>query len=546
MITNLFESDRARNSRVDELQQFAEEMQTLARKGQKKMFLANPLLAETPDGPPNSMALNQMAQAQIGQKANPAGTYTHGGGGLMSPLGQSPNIISTILQADYGMTTALPILNQPIPENYGGYDAPYMTLLTGQTSGAIDDIANQPSDVCGNYPQAGLLKACTITHPYGRFGVQVRPFQFTEVGRLVNRGEFTDLAVLNNLAGFTDSVFTGNAPANSDIVNQEWAKRLFEAMQGFGRLLQKKVWTGQVSNNKGTGYREFLGLDTLIGENIYQDAFTRNVCTALNSVVVNFGSTDIGATVGNEYLYGWISQMMYYFEQMADQTGLDNATWALVMPRNLYNALIRLIPIQEYQKLIAQLATINGAASADGVLQLSGDALQNQVYAARAGNYLPIDGKQVPVIFDSGITETAAGSGAFTSTIYIVNLTAQGTPMTYWDFFNFGNGQVRDWLNGQPNGLVKVTADGRFMISTVYDSFCVKQNWVTDPRIMLHTPHLSGKITNIKYTPSLAMRSPFPGDALYYNGGRTNAPLPNVYQIGGSGTTPSFGGLNVQ
>jgi hypothetical protein len=54
--------------------------------------------------------------------------------------------------------------------------------------------------------------------------------------------------------------------------------------------------------------------------------------------------------------------------------------------------------------------------------------------------------------------------------------------------------------------------------------------WWTEPRLMTHAPHLGGRIEDVAYNPGIASRDPFPGDSLYYNGGRlNNGTLPTYY-----------------
>lgn len=474
--------------------------------------------------------------------------YLHGGGGLFSPFGQSRGVLSAMLEVGESAVNYFPVVEQTQLWNEGGMDTPYLTFVTGVTEGDLEDWDNQPSAACDDAPVGGLMKACTITFPYGRLFQSLRQVNALDVNRRVNRGEFDDLQLINTPNQPTDPFRAQGTMPNSAVIQRELDNRFYEMGVSFSRLVSPLAYTGNPTNNKGTdGARQWIGLDRLINTNFWTDAFTANVCTALDSIIYNFQNTDITAADPNGYhLYTILQSMFRNFRSNADRMGLNPATWVLVMNDDLFYELTRVINIQEYIRMIEQIQIMNQSGIDGGQIHLSGvdqRKFNDEMYNNR---FIPIDGIPVKVVKDYAIRPTSVGGGAFRSSIYFVNETATGQQMTYWDFNKFQNPAYTQLFERMFNGSVYATDGGRFLWAKSYKNYCATLEAVCEPRLMHHTPMLSGRITNINYTPVMATRSPFPAsDGSFYDGGRTNAPLPRVYN-NGNATTPSYPGINLQ
>jgi hypothetical protein len=96
----------------------------------------------------------------------------------------------------------------------------------------------------------------------------------------------------------------------------------------------------------------------------------------------------------------------------------------------------------------------------------------------RTGQYLMIDGQQVPVVLDDAITETEVGSGVFSSSIYFVPLTVLGgTPVTYLEYLNYDSpaGAMEAAQTFAPQGTFYTSDSGRFFwIKKPPTNFCVQ------------------------------------------------------------------------
>jgi len=67
------------------------------------------------------------------------------------------------------------------------------------------------------------------------------------------------------------------------------------------------------------------------------------------------------------------------------------------------------------------------------------------------------------------------------------------------------------------------TDGGRFMwIKKPPSNFCVQVMAKMEPRLLLLTPHIAGRLTDVRYSPLIHERDSFPDDPYYVNGGGTN------------------------
>lgn len=469
--------------------------------------------------------------------------YVHGGGGLLSPAGQDPAIFSAIVQPDRGVLTALPIRNTVLmSDEYGGYDAPLYTTFTGVTAGDLDDWDNQPTAPCDDAPVAGLLKACTLTAPFGRFSAAVRQIDRKRMGRLVNLGETGDFRLQNGM--ITADPFTPQqTPQNGgDWINQEIAVRYFEAAMGFQRLLAPLVFTGNPINNTAQdGARQFMGLDLLINAGNKRDAFTSAVCTAMDSAIATFGGANVNeADADGNYIYEWFEYIMRYLNSNAERMGMAPASWVAVMRRDLFYELTRYWRIQYYVQFIRMMDTINTAAAGGRINVEANDeaAMRDAMFK---GRFLPLaTGERLNVILDDGIAVTAVGAES-QSEVYFVPLTVLGSvPVTYWQYFNYENAQGRLFDQQLSRGQTYTTDGGKFLWAWSHKNGCFTAQWTTEPRIIMHTPYLAARLQDVNYQPLIAVRDAYPDGGLFYNGGRTNSPFPSYYNEWAS--TPSWEG----
>jgi hypothetical protein len=219
--------------------------------------------------------------------------------------------------------------------------------------------------------------------------------------------------------------------------------------------------------------------------------------------------------------------MLRNLRYIAEKAGLNPVEWAISMRAGLFYEIAQIWP-QTY-------ATYRNTVSTSAPVFNSGMELNKERDAMIEGKYLLIDGKKFQVVFDEGITETEPVRGVFSSSIYIVPLTAMGTPVAFWQYFDYmgANGPIDAARTLAPNGFFEATDGGRFlMIKKAPSNGCVQIQFDSEPRLMLLTPHLAARLTNIRYSPLLHERDAFTDGGYFVNGGRTDR----------NGYGPSFGG----
>jgi len=139
---------------------------------------------------------------------------------------------------------------------------------------------------------------------------------------------------------------------------------------------------------------------------------------------------------------------------------------------------------------------------------------------------LLIDGESVPVIIDDAIAETVGAGEVFTSAIYFVPLTVLGgEPVTYFEY-KPQDGEVIEGAQAfAPDGSFYASDGGRFLWGRrPPELFCTQLVAKTEPRLMLLTPHLAARLTNIVFAPLVHQRGWQTTDTSFYvDGGRTDA-----------------------
>lgn len=435
----------------------------------------------------------------------PNAQYVHGRTGLLSTPGLDPNIISAMILPT-GLAVTLPVRTSRQTDRIVG-------ILTGMTASTGDE----PTAACADFPEVGDFKLCQQTLPFGRIGRETQIVQLDRVGEITNRGEFLDHTLANNPFGDMEMPVPVS-PAEA--LRAEAAKQLLALNVGLLRDYADLIFTGNPANTAGSaGYIEYNGLDRLINTG-YRDAVTGVACAAADSLIRDFGSVNVATDAGNTL--NVITEMVNFLMHLAEQTKISGVEWDLVMRYGAFRALTRIWPCSylTYQcQPLGDDARVN--IDARDAVELRDDMWNN--------HYLLIAGKKVRVILDEAIPQTGA-AGTFVSDIYIVPRgVVGGEPTLYWEFFDMR--LVNPAIEAlTPTGSFQVVGGGRFLLhKKPPTNECIKARLIGKPRLILRTPFLAGKLENVAYTTYINERSPFPGDANFYNGGNTEYSSPSFY-----------------
>lgn len=469
----------------------------------------------------------------IGEKAakavssTPTGTYAHGPNGLLSTRGMSRPVISAMLLPRLGLQAALPLR----PSNESN---PLYGIFTGVTA----TTGEEPTGVCDDPPTAGLKKLCTHQFVFGRMARQTRVFDLDRMGLVVNRADFTDYQFVGNPWQPPTPITTPAVPgvgagAMDQVLNAEAANALFELAVAMSRDFATDTYVGNPTNNTaGGGRKYFYGLDILINTG-YRDAETGNACPAADSIVRSAGNREV--STNGSYYVRQITNLYRNLRYIAANAGLEPATWAIAMRWSLFYELTEVWPCAYHVYRCGSdfTAAQNQITDSQRMIDLR-DQMRGDLYN-RTGQYLLIDGQHVPVIIDDGIAETVVAGASFRSPIYFVPLTiVGGMPVTFWEHLNYDapNGAMEAARVLAPDGVFYTTDGGRFLwIKKPPTNYCVQVQVKVEPRLMLLTPHIAARLTDVQYTPVAHERSPFPSDMSFFvDGGRTD----------GGGQGPSY------
>ena len=446
----------------------------------------------------------------------PTVNYMHGPGGIFGVSGLERDLISTRI-APLGLAGVLQakgsIRTDPL--------YPYLT-------GFQADTGDNPDGVCDNCQTAGLTKSCIQTAQFGRYCRETKEIEVNRVGQQTDRGEFLDLRLLNDpLLRDQGGILAQSIPGTPNLV-REVLMAFLEVGVSFQNLLTPQVYVGNPTNNSGAGgYKEFTGLDILIGTNKV-DAFSNVACPSLDSDVkdFNYGLVD-NATPDIVHV---VTEVMRILKHNASRMNFNPVQWVITMREELFYELTAVWPCIY---LTNRCTPVNAATDRNNM-----DATENirMRDAMRNGKYLLIDGIQYPVIIDDGITEETNGdnanipSGQFASDIYFIPLAVRGGfATTYFEYLDYSQGAMVGVADGHYQDYYW-TDGGRFLWHKMPPvTWCVKWMAKMEPRLILLTPQLAGRIQNVRYAPLQHSREAFPSDPYFVDGGRTSRPGPSYY-----------------
>jgi hypothetical protein len=465
--------------------------------------------ASQPSLTPDAIALlNAMASGITTKDAGvTAGAQLHGPGGLLSTRGLNKQIVNAMIMPR-GLSGQLPVKPSTNTNEI-------FAILTGQ----LASTGNEPSAACAEWPLVGQFKVCQQQHPFGQQGRESQVLNIKYAGQMINRGEFTD-NVLFGQPNMGDNVTAG--PINwGQLLQTEYEKKLGELYAGYFRDYARFMYTGNPQTTAGSlGFVQYRGLDLLI-QTGKRDAISGVLCPAADSIVMDLNGTN--ATTSGSVVYNVYANVVTNLERLSEQLGFDTH-WAITMRYGAFWALTNIWPCV-YASTGCAVNTIIRTQSLQEATQMRDEM--------RQGRYLLIEGKRYDVIIDDTITETpAAGgvTGTYQSDVYFVPLTANGQPTLYWEYFQFDQQATAAAAQMAPAGYFTTLQNGRFLqVRQSPTHTCVQVEIIERPRLILMTPFLAARFTNMRYSISIHERNAFPDELYFADGGGTTQPLPYFY-----------------
>lgn len=486
-----------------------------------------------------AIALAMLASQKAVSATPRASGYAHGQAGLMSAPGMSRDVINGMILPHLGLLKMLP--SRPSTEDFAFYG-----ILTGQTAASGTFNGTNSAGVCGDPPTAGLLKLCTQMYRFGRQSMMTPVIELDRIGRTNNRSEFTDYRLIGGPYQ-ADMPGAPSVPGDGGIagaLNFEVAKVSYELANDWVRNFAPFLYTGNRTNNTGGGIiQEYNGLDGLINTG-YRDSDvpvggTGTLCPRADSLIYNFRSQNVETSPATKSgIVAVITGIDRQLRYRAVEMGLMPVKWVLAMRWSTFYQLTEVWPcaystyrcLQSDAGLSAAQPAVNDALKLQDMRnEMRGD------WDARTGQFLWIDGVKRDVVIDDTIPETALAAGAFNSTIYWVPLTViGGFQSTYMEYFNYDSPQgamaAAELL--APGDSYFTTDNGRFLWhKRPPTAYCVQSQVKTEPRLILRTPQLAARLTNVAYTPFQHEDDWSTASNVYYflNGGRTTQNVPSFF-----------------
>lgn len=453
----------------------------------------------------------------------PSGPNMHGPGGIFGVLGLEEEVISTRI-APRGLIGRLPARGSDTlwPE------FPFLMGFTEAEDGSDPEFDAQ--GLCDDGPMAGAITGCIQSAWFGRYTYETRAIDITQVGRRINRGEFRDLRLIGQVLDPTSNVTPASTVADkAQLLENEAVERMVEVGIAYNNKLIRQTYTGNPAmSNTGGGYREFVGLDLLIRTG-HRDAHTKELCPGLDSLIVDFANkkTDDAAGLTLVNTMTWMYRILRY---KAERSGLTPASWYVTMRQAAFWEIAAVWACAYWSYRCATTADGPNGENVVGSIDVRDSV--NFRDDMRNNNYLLIDGQRVEVVIDDGIPENLAGSGVpaisagcWGSNIYfiprLVNGNLAATFLEYYDYREsidaareFGFRGSEFWTDG-----------GRFLwIRKTPKLNCIQLHSVFEPRIILRTPHLAGKLLNVQYCPTMHEPGALPGDVGYQDAGVDTRP----------------------
>lgn len=473
-------------------------------------------------------AMLQNAQEQdksITFKNVPSGTpttfYGHGVGGLFSQAAQERPLMSALALPRQGVLSRIRF-------NPFNYTDPLYGIITGQTA-TTNTAVESTMGPCDDYPVAGLLKLCNQTSYFGLRGRMTREFNILRMGRLQDRGEHRDFQWIGDpfRTGAADATvptipggISGDAAANTEV-----GKALFELGVAFSRDFAADVYTGNpVNNSPNGGTLYYRGLDMLINTG-YRDAITGVACPRADSIVATAANDNISTnTAAAMRLYDGMRAIYRQVNIAASDMGLTPVKWTWAMHPDLFYEITEWWPIvYATSRGNAFWTTSNLQSASPDRINALRDEMRGDLYN-QTGQYLLMDSQRVEVILDSAIARTSIGGGVFSSSVYLIPWTVLGgVEVLEGQHIPYGEGPMQAARAfGVPN-FYGWTDNGRFAWHyKPPNNFCVQMLAVTEPRVILRTPYLAARYTNIRFTPDLVTPDWKPSGPSYIDGGQTS------------------------
>ncbi|MEE8361307.1 MAG: hypothetical protein V3R71_04085 [Gemmatimonadales bacterium] len=445
----------------------------------------------------------------------PATGYAHGSQGVWSYPGVDERVFSTIVGNRAGVSTALPIVGSLRSD-------PLFEVFTGIRAAT----GSQPDDHCDDGPVAGLSKAGKLSAPFGEYHMATQELRIDRLALHNDRADPLDLTLVGSPLTETPFAMEPAPTPQTSALRSTMAMNFQNRAVAMHRLLSQQTFAGNPANNPGAGgSAEFAGLDLLINTG-HVDAVTNTPLPSIDSDLKDFNYAKVEDN-GSDLVTA-LSELFRYVRNNAETMGYLPVRWVFAMRRSAFIQITGVWPCSYF---------LGGCSQADAGLNLmlQAESAREMRDDMRNNNYLLIDGERIDVLIDDGIPEeTTADSGnvtegCFASDIYLIPMSVLGgQSVTFWEYQAFQNAEVVEAI-GRLGPGVRIEGGGQFLDWSKRTNLCVQWEFQINPRIIMRTPWLAGRLQNVMYCPLQHEREAFPDDPYFVDGGASSTTGPSYF-----------------
>lgn len=387
-----------------------------------------------------------------------------------------------------------------------------LEIMTGQTA----ESGTNATDFCGNPPEPGVLKVMGMNFRFGKLYAKTRLNSVPQIGFLRSRADVPG-QILN--AGPTAN------PLIPDIMYQLTDTRsilqgeLFKLGVAIERQLELVLIQGNntlSSTNAHWGWiQEFTGLDSLIKTG-YTDTVTSQAAPAADSIVETFANIVSGTQASSgRNIVQMHSDIYYALKQRAARVGMDATEFVIVMRAEYFRALTDV-----YACSYAISRCTNGVVGSPQIIDQT--TINNLRLEMLNGQYLLIEGVQVPVVFSDGMLFSQTAATQWTTSEYFVPVSWAGRPLIRIEYFPMDNPYAAEYGSWIGADKYRILNNGLYRVGYRSTGQCDEFHFTAQMRLILETPFLAARIDSIQFNYLAQTRSAYSGEtAQFANGGVT-------------------------
>lgn len=386
-------------------------------------------------------------------------------------------------------------------------------VATGVTAGS----GNNVTGACTVGPKPGSLKAAQITAAFGIIHISTKIFDITQAGMRKNRADI-DREVFNNAAA--NNPWLPQVPGidGMDVFTSALRAELYALGVELERNVSQVHFLG-VAGTENNTYRgvakQWNGLDSLIKTG-WTDAVSGLTVERLDAAVYSFNAAITGTDANGNSIVKVLSDAWYMHRDWLSTLGID-AVFGFTMRPDYFRALA------EVWACSYAISRCSDGAAGTPLLR-DAERTRSLFDAMIQGEYLLIDGEQVPVVLDDSIARETLGDGHYKSDIYGIALTGNGRPVVYGEYFDMGNPQATEletFMNSV-GGDMRVINDGMYRVFRRVTGGCLEFDFFARPRLITDAPFMHFRVDDGRYyASSYRLNDPIPGFSGYRNGGVT-------------------------